>query len=64
MKIIEASETEGQVSAKVRFPDGLEQSVNLPSWATKQNIKDEARRLRESAEARDTARKKRADLED
>lgn len=64
MKIIEASETDDHISAKVRFPDGLEQSVNLPSWATKQNIKDEAKRLREQAESRETKRKKRADLED
>lgn len=64
MKIMEATETEGQITAKVRFPDGLEQSVSLPSWATKRNILDEAQRQRDEAETREQKRQRRADLED
>jgi len=64
MKIVEASEVDGHITAKVQFPDGLEQSVILPTWASMENIKDEARRLRDLAESREAARTLRPDLED
>lgn len=62
MKIVEATETDGHITAKVRFPDGLEQSVQLPAWASKQNIKDEAQRLRTDAESRNARARSREDL--
>ena len=65
MKIREAQEhNDGTVTASVEFPDGLMQTVVLPSWATKQNIKDEAKRLRDHAEAKEKAKKVRRDLTD
>lgn len=65
MKVVDAREhADGTIEASVEFPDGLTQSVVLPSWATKQNIKDEAKRLRDKAEATEKAKKVRGDLKD
>lgn len=47
MKIIAAEEFDGEITASVEFPDGKTQTVVLPIWATKKNIKDEAQRLRD-----------------
>jgi len=48
----------------VQFEDGNQQTVMLPSWATKQNIKDEAKRLRAQSDARQVNKKDRTDLVD
>lgn len=64
MKIVSASETNGTITATVQFGDGLEQTVNLPSWATRENIRKEARRLRDEAESRERTRTSRTDLMD
>ena len=64
MKVVDAVQYGDRLIAKVRFADGLEQSVSLPATATKQDIKDEAKRLRDAAEAFVSERVVRADLED
>lgn len=48
----------------VQFDDGFVQTVNLPSWATKDNIKDEAVRLRKQVEDREANKIMRSDLVD
>lgn len=62
MRIIAASETNGTITASVEFADGRHQTVVLPSWATKTNIKAEARRLRDEADARSSSTATRQDL--
>ena len=64
-RIIEAhTDKEGFITATVAFDDGLNQSVRLPGWANKKNIKDEAVRLRTEAEAAQQAKQERTDLVD
>jgi len=63
-KVTTAHENDGQVTAVVSFDDGLTQTVVLPAWATAQNIKDEAKRLRAIAEARESGKVDRKDLVD
>lgn len=63
MKILQAHEEGDQIEATVEFPDGFTQSVRVPIWATKQNIKDEAKRIRKQIEDRETKKVKRPDLE-
>lgn len=53
---------DGMITATVRFDDGLDQTVRLPNWASKKNIKDEAQRLRDAAEAETQAKTHRTDL--
>ncbi len=64
MKVVQAHEQDDHIEATVEFPDGYTQSVHVPAWATKQNIKDEAQRLRTQVENREKNKKSRADLED
>ena len=62
VKIVVAEESNGMITATVRFDDGKDQTVVLPAWATKQNIKAEAKRLRDEAEDRESRKTKREDL--
>ena len=63
MKVIDAQErADGTVTASVEFEDGLTQTVIVPSWATRENILAEARRLRRQAEATESGKKVRKDL--
>lgn len=65
LRIIAAEEgSDGFITASVAFDDGMDQTVRLPNWASKQNIKDEAQRLRDDAEAASAAKTKRTDLEE
>lgn len=64
MKIVDAKEHDGFITATVQFPDGKNQTVILPNWATKANIKAEAQRMRDTYEARETAHQPRKDLID
>jgi hypothetical protein len=62
-KITTAEEhNDGFITATVAFEDGLNQTVRLPKWANKKNIKDEAVRMREESEARIAAKTSRSDL--
>ena len=64
MKILQAHEEGEQIEATVEFPDGFTQSVRVPYWANKANIKDEAKRLRKQVEDREKLKKPRPDLMD
>ena len=63
-RVIAAEQMDGQIHASVEFDDGNSQTVILPSWATNQNLKDEAKRLRDLSDARQTNKKEREDLID
>lgn len=62
MRIVGAEEHDGYVTASVEFDDGQTQTIILPSWASKDNFKDEAQRLRDKAEAMHENKVSREDL--
>lgn len=64
MKITQAHEINDHLEATVEFEDGWTTSVHLPNWASKDNIKDEAKRLRKQAEDKDKSKRLRHDLVD
>ena len=64
MKILTAEEINGTIHASVQFEDGNQQTVILPAWATQQNIKDEATRLRAQSDASQANKIDRTDLVD